>query len=174
MIMYMNVLSGVITSSLSFLTSVFHRTEDTASIALAWSLSRPHFCVWWWWLRWDSRGHSLGVHLTRSTLSMFMAVVCVEVRKVQVQKLMLISPFLLACCKSFTMIWWWRGICDFGDEICRWCFSNSIDENAKQRDTKEDVEADSKTKEEAFSIVKPALLLLFAEFYARKVWFELN
>jgi len=86
---------------------------------------------------------------------------------------MLISPLLLACCEAFTLNrLWWR-VCDLGDEICRRCFGNSVNEHTQERNPQENIEPNSKAEQKAFPVMEPVFLLFFCEPYARKVRLKL-
>jgi hypothetical protein len=97
----------------------------------------------------------------------------IQLHEVKAQELVLILPFLLTGCESFTVCWGrWR-VGDLGDQIRSRSFSDPIDEDAQQRDSQEDVEADTEPEQETFSIVEPMFLLLFRKMYAGEVGFEL-
>ncbi len=98
----------------------------------------------------------------------------IKVVKTQIKELMLVSPLLLTCCKALALSWSWRWICDFGNKICRRSFSNTIDKNPKEWRLQEEVKADTKTEQEALSIVEPLLFLLLGKSNPRKVRFELK
>jgi hypothetical protein len=99
--------------------------------------------------------------------------VSIEVRKLEVQELVLVLPLLLACGKTFDLSWCWRRICNLCNEICCGCFGYSVDENAEERDAQEDVEANTKSKEKPLSVVEPVLFLLFGELDSREVRLKL-
>ncbi len=80
----------------------------------------------------------------------------------------------MAFCKALALGRWWRRISDLCDEIRSRCFSNAINEDTKQRDSEKYVEADAKTEQETFSIVKPTGLLFLCERYTREVRLELR
>jgi hypothetical protein len=87
---------------------------------------------------------------------------------------MLVFPFLLLFCKSFALARWRRGVSDLGDEVCSGSFCDSVDQDAKQRDSQEDVETNTEAKKQSFSVVKPLLFLRFRESDAREVWLKLR
>ena len=97
----------------------------------------------------------------------------IQLHELEAQKLVLVLPFLLTSRKTLAVCWWWRRICDLGDQICSRCLGNSVDEDAQQGDSKENVEPDTESKQEALSIVEPMFLLLFCEVYAGEIGFEL-
>jgi len=86
---------------------------------------------------------------------------------------MLVAPVGLRFGKVgplFGLRWWIRDLCD--QEGSR-SFSNTIDENAEERNLEEHEEANSKAEKHAFTVVEPDLLLLRGEADARKVGLEL-
>jgi hypothetical protein len=82
----------------------------------------------------------------------------------------LVLPLLLTGSKSFAVlgVGWW--ICDFGNQVSSRGFCDPVDEHAEKWYLQEYIESDPKSKEEAFSVMKPALLLLLCESDARKIW----
>ncbi|KFX85981.1 hypothetical protein O988_09826 [Pseudogymnoascus sp. VKM F-3808] len=96
----------------------------------------------------------------------------IQVRPIQAQKLMLIRPSLLALWKSRTLLWGWRRICNLGNQIRSRRLRNTIDEDAQQRDTEEDVKPNPEPEQQARAVIEPPLLLRSREVDTAKVRLE--
>ena len=59
-------------------------------------------------------------------------------------------------------------------QVCCTSLRDSIDEDSKQRNSKEYVETNSKSKEKTFSIMEPMFLLLLCKFDPREVGLKLG
>ena len=67
-----------------------------------------------------------------------------------------------------------RRVGDFSDQIGCWRFGNSVYENPKIGNLKENVEAHTKPEKQTLTITKPTTFLLFIEPYPTEVWLELS
>lgn len=100
-------------------------------------------------------------------------VVSIHVLPRQFKEFVLVLPTEGVFLELLCLIWWQRWLGDLGDQICRRCFSQTIDQDTHKRDLNEYVKPKSKTKKDTRAVLEPQLLLLLVVADAREVWFEL-
>lgn len=85
---------------------------------------------------------------------------------------MLVLPSLLTLGKAVAFLWMWWWVGDLGDEICRTCFRDAVDEDTEQWDPQEDIKTNAKSEQKTLAVMEPMLFLLGSEFYAAEVWLK--
>lgn len=87
---------------------------------------------------------------------------------------MLVGPPRLTFCKLSAVDRRRGRICNLGNKIRRRRFRNAVYKYTKEWNLKEEVEADTKPKEQTLTIVKPSAFLILVEPYSRKIGLELS
>lgn len=100
------------------------------------------------------------------------SIVVIEVRKRQLQKLMLVFPLDLAGGVFLGFAWWWRRISDLSDQIGGRGFCDAIYEHTEEGYLQQEKESKGESKEDTFTISEPLSLLLFGIVYPGKVWLQ--
>lgn len=59
----------------------------------------------------------------------------------EIQKLVLVLPTQRLCFELLGLCWRWRRFRNFGNQVCRRCLREAVDEHANKWDLNEDVEA---------------------------------
>jgi len=101
-------------------------------------------------------------------------VVSIHVLPWQLQELVFVFPAKRLLLELFGLVRWQRRLGNFGDQVRRRRFSQTIDQDTEKWDLDESVEAKPKAKQDTSAILEPQLLLIFVVANARKIWLKLS
>lgn len=96
----------------------------------------------------------------------------VNVGQRKVQELMFVRPILLSLSKLLHLLRRGRWVSDLGDQVCGGCFGNAIDEDAHKRDSDQDVESQTETKQNSLAAAEPVSLLILCKVNTSEVWLK--